>query len=85
LLFMRMRVDGDTIGKRDVAEFVILLHPRLFSLTAAGCHMTLEGLKFSTKAGYRKAYSARHDGRGLRHALSFLVVIRIIRLVFLQS
>jgi hypothetical protein len=57
LLFMRMRVDGDTIGTKDVAEFTSLLHPRLLALTAAGCHVTLEGLKFSTKAGNRKAYA----------------------------
>jgi len=54
---MRMRVDGDTIGTKDVAEFASLLHLRLLALTAAGCHVTLEGLKFSTKAGNRKAYA----------------------------
>jgi hypothetical protein len=53
--------------------------------TAAGCHNDVGVAQlFEERWQSQGVYFARNDGRSLRHALPFLVVIRSIRLVLLQ-
>jgi hypothetical protein len=53
--------------------------------TAAGCHNDVGVAQILEERWQSQGiYFARNDGRSLRHALPFLVVIRSIRLVLLQ-